>query len=228
MSQSKEKKGFLNGFTLKCIAMATMLVDHVGAILYPYDVWMRYIGRLAFPIYCFLLVEGAIHTSNKSRYMVRLFLFALVSEIPFDLAFNGELVYFGHQNVFFTLFLGVLAITLLEKRVGKNGNIVAVPVILLLFLAELLRMDYGATGVAMILCLYFLYQQKYLKFVGLFFINTLFQGIQSIQFYASFSIIPLLCYNGKRGPKAKYLFYVFYPAHLFILYWINYRYGWRR
>ena len=135
---SPAKKGF-NGSTIKLIAIIAMLIDHIAAtilermimragyflatisadslsqwisehkLLYFSYMTMRLIGRFGFPIFCFLLVEGFQHTRNRIKYALRLFLFALISEIPFDFAFRGEWFYTGYQNVFFTLFLGLLA-----------------------------------------------------------------------------------------------------------------------
>ena len=126
----------INGYDLKMIALVTMLSDHVGAVLlwryieathgYSDGVLMgiyeftRYIGRMAFPIYCFLLVEGFLHTRNKGKYALRLGIFAIISEVPFDLNFTGNLCDFGYQNVFFTLMIGVftmLAYEWVEQKV---------------------------------------------------------------------------------------------------------------
>jgi len=101
---------------LKIIAVISMLTDHIGYVLFPGVMWLRIIGRLAFPIYCFLLVEGAVHTKNIGRYLLRLGAFALISEIPFDLAFKRSLFYPHYQNVFFTLFLGLAMIAVMDRR----------------------------------------------------------------------------------------------------------------
>lgn len=93
---------------LKWIAVLTMVIDHVGAILFPDQIWMRVIGRVAFPIYAYCLAEGFRYTSDYRRYLGRLALFAILSEIPFDLAFYGVPFSFAHQNVFFTLTLGLI------------------------------------------------------------------------------------------------------------------------
>ena len=102
----------INSFQLKWIAVITMIIDHTGAVLFPDDMVFRYIGRIAFPIFCFLLVEGFFHTRDVRKYMLRLGLFALISEIPYDLAFRDTVLEFEHQNVFFALLLGVFYNTL--------------------------------------------------------------------------------------------------------------------
>ncbi len=137
------------GSTLKLIAMFSMLMDHIGAILldrimiqhgamevidqqtfevfleanagvyYTYQI-LRFVGRIAFPIFCFLLVQGFLHTRNLKKYLSRLFLFALISEIPFDLALPGRLFAWEYQNVYFTLFLGVLALVGIRIAEGKK------------------------------------------------------------------------------------------------------------
>ena len=118
----QEKAVGLSGSTLKLIAIVTMFIDHLGVVAFetqisnymvPYYI-MRLIGRLAFPIFCFLLVEGFFHTRDVKKYALRLLVFAFISEIPFDLAFNRQMFYWRHQNVFFTLFIGLLVIALLE------------------------------------------------------------------------------------------------------------------
>lgn len=207
----------INGFTLKWIAIITMTIDHVGAVLYPQYTMLRMIGRISFPIFCFLLVEGAMHTGNIRNYEKRLLVFAFISEIPFDLAFYGELT-LSHQNVFFTLFLGVCVIEVL--RYEKSGIYAVLAVGGAMLLAQELAMDYGMAGIIFILCFYFFYQRKVMKqlaFAGANF--WCYQGME-VQYYAALAVIPMLLYNGERGPKMKYFFYLFYPVHLLILYLI--------
>ena len=142
----------INTFTLKMIAIVSMLIDHMGAILFPQYIILRYIGRIAFPIYTYTLVEGFMHTRDIKKYMVRLGIFALLSEIPFDLAFRGSVIYIQKQNVFFTLFLGVLMLYLLLK--SRNRIQSAALVLAILLLSEFLRTDYSSMGLLMILCFY--------------------------------------------------------------------------
>lgn len=215
MEQKQERFG-LNGFTLKCIAMICMFIDHTGAVLFPQYMILRIIGRLAFPIYCFLLAEGAVHTGDIRKYGLRLFLFALISEVPFDLAFFGR-IYWEHQNVFFTLFLGVAAIGLIKS--AKNEITIILAAIGGIFLADWLNTDYGGFGIVLILSYYFLHEKKLLRHVAMAAENILLRGL-GVQAYASFAALPMMLYNGRRGPSLKYFFYVFYPAHLLILYLI--------
>lgn len=242
--QTEEYRRFLSGNVLKCIAMVTMFMDHIGLLLFPDYRIFRIIGRLAFPIYCFLLVEGAVHTSNPKRYLGRLFLFALVSEIPFNLAIGGTIWYPAAQNVLFTLILGLLAILFLKghKLEGKQepifiSGIWLLLVLVLVLLAEFARTDYGAGGVILIL-IFYLFRSEWLKKSLLFAaaVVFLYGGIEN---YAILSLVPILCYNGKRSalpsgrrkdntepesrekyrPDARrYFFYLFYPVHLIFLY----------
>ncbi|MFP3154115.1 conjugal transfer protein TraX [Lachnospiraceae bacterium ZAX-1] len=213
----KQGKIGISGFYLKMIAMASMLIDHTGAALFPQYIELRMIGRLAFPIYCFLLVEGAIHTLDIKKYQKRLFLFALLSEMPFDLVHTGKLFDFQAQNVFFTLFLGLTAIRILAKSDNKIKKVIYV--VLILLLAEFAQIDYSSSGVLIIMCFYLFYNRNLVKSVSFGVVNSFFGGIQN---YALFSLIPILLYNGERGKKVKYIFYIFYPAHLLVLYWIKY------
>ncbi len=206
----------ISGFTLKWIAMIAMLVDHVGAVLYPQHIIFRIIGRIAFPVFCFLLVEGAVHTRDIRSYEKRLFLFALISEVPFDLVFYGS-VGLQHQNVFFTLLAGLIMLDVLKKNMGVIFEIAAVAGAMLA--SEVMGSDYGAYGIIIIICFYALYQKRLGKQIAFAGINYLYYG-GGIQVYAGLAAIPLLLYNGTRGPKMKYFFYVFYPLHLLILYLI--------
>ena len=98
----------LNSLHLKLLAVVTMLIDHMGFTLFPHAVWMRAVGRLAFPIFCFLIAEGCAHTHDKKRYAGRLLLFAVLSELPFNLMCSGQWLSWNYQNVLWTLLIGAL------------------------------------------------------------------------------------------------------------------------
>ncbi len=209
-----EKRRFgISGFTLKWIAMVCMLTDHVGAVLFPQYIQLRIIGRLAFPIYCFLLVEGAVHTGNIRRYELRLLAFAALSEIPFDLAFYSR-ISFSHQNVFFTLFLGLIVVEQYQKNRTKLSSLFIF--IAAMVLAEVLRTDYGAAGIVYILYFYLLHQYFFARQAVFAAMNFLLYGM-GVQGYAGLAVFPMLLYNGKKGPSMKYFFYLFYPAHLLVI-----------
>lgn len=211
----------LDGTVLKLIACLSMFIDHLGAVCFSGMMGFRIIGRLAFPIYCFLLVEGAVHTRNMKKYILRMGIFALISEVPFDLAFYHRLVYTGHQNVFFTLGLGLLAIWFLEHPIEqldipdvlyKLLVIIAVGLI-----AEFFNMDYGFTGIAVICVFYYLRGQPQLKYP---IAAILLAAMGGVEVYAVLALIPILLYNGQRGRQTKamqYGFYIFYPAHLLLI-----------
>lgn len=228
----------LAGSTLKLIAVITMLIDHMGAalvgplrrslpegntlgdlcrLLYPH---MRHIGRLAFPIFCFLLVEGFLHTRNVRKYAFRLFLFALISEFPFDYAFSNQFIRNAHQNVYFTLLIGLLVMIGIsyfdcrpaKSHIGNYGNLFAQIAIAAagLWLAGFLHTDYSYKGVFLIIVLYSLRLDRRLQ--------AIFGAITiSWEAVAPLAFIPIWFYNGRRGRQMKYFFYWFYPVHLLIL-----------
>lgn len=211
------KKMILSGLTgaqLKMIAVITMVIDHIGAILLPEEMVFRYIGRLSFPIFCFLLVEGFIHTKNIYKYILRLGIFALLSEIPYDLAFFDTIFHWDKQNVFFSLCLG--AGVLYVIKFTKNNIEKTIYILFAMLFAEALRSDYGAFGVALIIWFYMLYDDKNWKLLGGAIWN--FYGGIGIQSYGAFAMIPIALYNGEKGRQIKYLFYLFYPLHLLLLY----------
>lgn len=275
--------------------------ENIG--LYSLNIVMRLIGRIAFPIFCFLLVEGFRYTHNKWKYALRLAIFALVSEIPFNLAFKGDFFDLSYQNVFFTLLIGLLVLigfeTIREKlaevkwlpvlaaggvvAVGfvvtyrfyniiqfinmilitaqtgmeialDNGSkiiilvvITALCLLIYLFmskksslqkasirfadllilaagmlLADLLKTDYSAFGVLTIAVVYGLRKSNFKAVAGAC-ITLLIMSLSELTSF--FALIPAALYNGKRGLKMKYVFYVFYPAHLLILHLICYFMG---
>jgi TraX protein. len=203
----------LNSFQLKCIAVLTMIIDHTGAVLFPGDLVFRYIGRISFPIFCFLLVEGFSHTRDMRKYMLRLGVFAVISEIPYDLAFRDTVLEFGHQNVFFSLFIGVVMMYALEKN--AEWPIKVTEVLLAMWVAVFLRTDYGFKGILLISNYYFLRRYRWRKHVAGAVWNLLWNQIQR---YGVFATVFLVLYNGEKGPSMKYFFYLFYPLHLLVLY----------
>ena len=264
-----ENTNRLSGYHLKMIALITMFIDHVAAVLIwrtyvasyritasmqtsnnivdriivwvadnqdaVYSVYeiMRYIGRMAFPIYCFLLVEGFLHTRNVAKYAGRLVIFALISEIPFDLAIEGKWITFAYSNVFFTLALGLIAIWGLsyveklyefwqEKQWEEIlGRILSLSAALILivgigaFAEIVLHTDYGIGGIVAIAVIYLLRKQKTIAFGASVLALTVITG--DIEILALAMLYPVMKYDGSRGKNMKYVFYVFYPAHLFAL-----------
>ena len=203
----------LNSFQLKCIAVLTMIIDHTGAVLFPGDLVFRYIGRISFPVFCFLLVEGSSHTRDMRKYMLRLGVFAVISEIPYDLAFRDTVLEFGHQNVFFSLFIGVVMMYALEKN--AEWPIKVTEVLLAMWVAVFLRTDYGFKGILLISIYYFLRRYRWRKHAAGAVWNLLWNQIQR---YGVFATVFLVLYNGEKGPSMKYFFYLFYPLHLLVLY----------
>ena len=215
----------MSSLVLKIAALITMIIDHYGAIFQSDIITYRIIGRLAFPIYCFLLVEGYTHTSNIKKYASRLITFALFSEIPFDLAFFGK-IGFEHQNIFFTLFIGLAAIYFIDNKEGKYNNNSALVIFAAAILATLLRTDYQFIGIIYILAFYFTRNQpkhkKFLVTALIMFAVNLSAGY--LQQFSLLALIPIYFYNNKQGRKNKVLqmsFYIAYPLHLMIFYLLN-------
>lgn len=308
------RRGGISGSTVKIIAVAAMLIDHTAAvvlirqivsngydssILLPLYNIMRLIGRLGFPIFCFLLVEGFRRTRDVRKYALRLGVFALISEIPFNLALTGSLWASRYQNVYFTLFLGLFTLCVYEffekcgrgevKKMPKalEGFFIAAGVafttiyfgvwlgirffgwgevreyltlskawpagfgltcgivcaglaaflvlygrekgrgriwilggdltvlVLVMYLADLLRTDYAGMGVLTITVMYLLRKNRAAAMGAGCVVLTL---MESSEIFAFFALIPVVLYNGKRGMKMKYFFYAFYPVHLLLLY----------
>ncbi len=213
-------------FTLKLLALITMIIDHVGAVFFPNYPILRIIGRLAFPIYCFLLVEGYFHTRDIRKYSLRLLIFALVSEVPFDLAFNGKLTS-NHQNIFFTLFLGLMAIHLIHTLNKENLIIAFAGAVLMMFFAEYISSDYGSLGILYIITFYLLKSVDGMaKLLLMTFLIAVLNFLMSggLQNYSVLSSVFIIQYDGTQGPKNKFLqygFYIMYPLHLAIIYLIK-------
>ena len=222
----------LSGSMLKLIAVISMIIDHVGCHLVDHNIillqaggyklplyrLMRDLGRFAFPIFCFLLIEGFLHTRNKIRYGASLAILAVISEIPYDLEHNGTL-YYPEQNVFFTLLLGYLGLCAIERFREKPLR-VFLSLLCLAVVSYFLDADYSIQGFAFIILLYALREQKILRVFTAVLLNN-FR-------FAALAFLPISLYNGKRGfirgAFLKYLFYLIYPVHIFIIYLIKLNY----
>ena len=229
--------GGINANQLRVLAMFLMLLDHLWATLVPGNFWMTCLGRLAFPIFAFQISEGFFHSADRRRYAKRLFLFALLSEVPFDLIYGGTMLYPFHQNVMFTLLLGLLACCAIDRARGERTaratlrGALSVAGILLLSLIGMV--DYGWKGVMTVVAFYLLRDFPFAwlaQFVALMLLNiVLFKG-QTIpllgwdfptQGFAVLALLPIWLYNGRRGGGGKTLqtaFYAFYPVHMLVLY----------
>lgn len=240
-----QKRG-LSQETLKLIACMTMLVDHLAVIIVMGSLYsthhgmrleiyetMRLIGRIAFPIYCFLLAEGSAHTHNPVRYGLRLAICALLSELPYDLALWGRITW-QHQNVMVTLFLGFCALEVMKRCPNLPLKLLlALP---FAALAEFAGGDYGAKGImlvvlfaltrriphrhlAQVLGIWFVFSPNHAMFL-----NWMEQLSVTTQEWAVLAILPITLYDGRKVTKSKAVqwgFYLFYPAHLLLLYLIG-------
>lgn len=215
----------MNVLIIKMIALTSMIIDHYGAIFQSGTDIYRIIGRLAFPIYCFLLVEGYFHTKDVKKYAKRLFLFALISEVPFDLAFYNK-IGFVHQNIFFTLFIGLAAIYFIDNKEGKynlNKNLIMAAAGIS---SMILSVDYSIIGIIYILAFYFTRNYPKSKRISTVALVMLLVNLSSsvLQQFSLLALPIIYFYNGELGPKNKVLqilFYVTYPFHLTLFYIMN-------
>ncbi len=206
---------------LKLIACASMLLDHIGAALAPGALWLRIIGRIAFPIYCFLLVEGVHHTRHPGRYALRLAVGMVLSELPFDMLFYGRWTW-GHQNVMVTLLLA-FGMALAMKNT-KSPLVKLLAVAATAVLAELLRTDYAGFGI-LVAALFVLVRDSEFRLpllaLGLPAL-ALLTGHADVELFYVGAVIPIAFYSGRKAtasPAAQWAFYLFYPAHLTVL-WV--------
>ena len=223
-------------YHLKIIAFLTMFIDHIGEAIFPNHLLFRYIGRLAFPIYSFFISEGLKKTSDIKNYLKDLFILAIISEFFYDLCFNSSINLFYRQNTVYTLFIASLSIYFYKKSITYLQKFLSL--FLGMFLSYILMSDYDILGVLLIYIFYFNNNKLKNLFYGILWvtmknINSLLNIFyydfnilsktyiyESLNFYI-FTIIPffiLLFYNGKKGKNAKYIFYILYPLHLFLIY----------
>lgn len=230
----------LSGSALKLLAVVAMICDHVSIHLLRFSsafvspIFHRLpdlsvysllhgFGRIAFPIYAFLLVEGFFHTKSKSIYAKRLAIFALISEIPWNLEHSGSLFLLSSQNVFFTLLAGFLGICLADRiRKGQAGKAEPFALAALLVCSFFAGADYGAAGFGFILILYFLRTESFLQAIA-------GSSVLSAKWKGALAFLLINMYNGERGfiqsKFLKYLFYAIYPAHITVIWLIKRKLG---
>ncbi len=217
-------KHIFNASALKCIAIGIMLIDHIGIMLagngantVVYSI-LRGTGRLAFPIFCFLLVEGFVHTHSCGKYILRLFLFAVASEIPYDLFNFGSVINLTHNNILFTFTIAVGMLFLISKCVGKGNKGLAAAIIIITACAGLsvfLRTEYSWRCIFIVAFLYIArtnFSMRNISVAVMLLIDTSLIGLMSL-----FSLIFISGYNGEKGKFPKWAGYVFYPIHLLVL-----------
>lgn len=244
------RSGTFSADLLKLTAMITMFIDHIGAGILEYlivhvpmsghtyetlitiDQVLRLIGRISFPLYCYLLVQGFLYTKSRLKYAGNLLIFAFLSEYPFDFMLSDSLD-FSSLNVLFTLLIGLLTLWGIEKAGSKIILQVFISIIGILA-AAILHTDYSWIGILLILSLYFLRRDRFLQcsisliifFLAFVFRSAgLYNSIWQAFLYQASSKYTLIfpfwmiyrCNNRRYITKGKYFFYFFYPAHLLLL-----------
>ena len=239
MNKKNSLRGF-NSLSLKLLAMALMLCDHLWATVVPGNNWLTAVGRLAFPIFAFQVAEGFFLTHDRKKYLGRMFIFALISEIPFNLMYYSSVVFPFHQNVMFTFCLAILLMMAME-RAKQKGTVVFILVSLLcvaagLVVGQITMVDYYGSGVVTVLVFYLCRNKPWGwlgQLAGLIWLNCYLLGGMlmpitllghtveiSEQGLAVLALIPIWLYNGKQGPHSRaiqYACYAFYPVHMLVL-----------
>lgn len=228
-------------FSLHIMAMAFMLCDHLWGTIIPGNDWLTCIGRVAFPIFAFMIVEGYFHTGNLRKYVKRLLIFALISEIPFNLAMGSSLFYPIHQNVLWSFLISIGLIHWNEKTRHKpiyKRILVGITTVCIGYIGGLLTfVDFYHAGILMVLAFYVFRGKTWWHIAGqlicMWYINceilggfgyeiVLFGATQFIprQSFALLALIPIWLYKGRQGHHSKafrYICYGFYPLHLLVL-----------
>lgn len=242
-----EKRKFdISSVGLHIFAMIFMLMDHMWATVFTNAQWLTQVGRLAFPIFAFMIVEGYTHTKNLKKYVLRLLIFAVITEIPFNLMVSNRVSYYPNQNVLWTFLISIGLIHLNELARKKNKiwltliTMVGTSV-LGYFIGYITFVDYNGGGILMVLLFYFFRGRKWWCFLGqlagLYYINVeLLQGLYFEvelfghsfeivqQGFAILSLAFIWLYRGRQGKKSKafqYFCYAFYPAHMLILWLVS-------
>ena len=238
---AKKFKLETTSFSLHMMAMIFMLCDHLWGTIIPGNDWLTCIGRLTFPIYAFLIVEGYFHTKSLKKYIGRLLIFAILSEIPFNLAMGSSLFFPIHQNVLWSFLISIGLIhwneKVKERKLWKRILVGIITLCIASIVGIITFVDYYNAGILMVLVFYFFKDKKWWCYLGqlvcMWYINfemlgglsyevNLFGQTHFIarQGFALLALIPIWLYRGKQGYHSKalqYTYYAFYPVHLLIL-----------
>ena len=210
----------LNGTVLKLLAMLSMVFDHVGDNFFPDQKWMRILGRIAMPLFAFATVEAYLHTRNRKKYLLRLLLMGLISEIPFDLVLFGKPFEFSHQNIMLTFAYAILGLLCYDRIKGDRKISVPGLLVLLLFMFSsiFLFLDYNMVALTVIYVFYLLREKPlWIRNLIAMAIYFLFRN-KGIYALGLLGFLPIFLYDGQRGKGLKWLFYLFYPGHLLLIY----------
>ena len=227
---------------LHIMAMIFMLCDHLWGTIVPGNDWLTCVGRISFPIFAFLIVEGYFHTGNLKKYVCRLFLFAILSEIPFNLVMGSSVFYPFHQNVLWSFLISIGLIHWNEKARATSKIWIQVltaglSILVGYFVGLVTFVDFYHAGSLTVLVFYFFRKRKWWCYIGqvvcLWYINAEILGGFTYEFqlagktiffarqeFALLALIPIWLYHGKQGyhnKKLQYFYYLFYPVHLLVL-----------
>ena len=217
----------MNRNALKIIAVVSMLIDHIGWQFFPDAIWLRIIGRIAFPIFAFFIAQGMFYTRSRKKYILNMLWIGLVSQVPYT--FLSSRMY--NLNIMFSFIIAALIIVLIEELKKKPNVGYSILLGIIFVVAELLSafsiLSYGILGVLLVLCFYFIKSKGWSFAVAavLIVLMTVKDVLRSgfafdniIQIFSLLSLTILLLYNGGKGKaNLKYMFYIFYPAHLAII-----------
>ncbi|MBS5989524.1 TraX family protein [Anaerococcus hydrogenalis] len=222
-----QEKYQINGAVLKYIAFISMFIDHFNkAIITPYLNYQQplvaistifdIIGRIAFPIFAFMIVEGFYKTKSRGKYLRNLLIFAIISEIPYDMFQSKVFINNRSQNIMWALALGLLTLIIVDKLKGKIKNKYTWLILSILvvgvnaIIATLLSFDYDYYSIIIIFILYLFYDKRL--------VGSLISYLVIIkEVYAILGFAVINFYNGEKGKQNKLFNYLFYPVHLLIL-----------
>ncbi len=241
MSEKVMNKG-VSSFTLHIIAMVLMLCDHLWATVIPGNFWLTCVGRLAFPMFAFMVVEGYHHTKSYKKYMLRLLVFAIISEMPFNIMSGGSIIYPFHQNVLWSFLIALLGVRLMDKARSKFNPIVSAVLCIIIIgvfsiMGLLTMVDYYNYGILMVFAFYIFSGETWKHWIcqllallyinnfmmkGMYFPISIFGTTFNVyqQSFAVLSLPIIWSYKGEKGYSSKfiqYAFYAFYPVHILIL-----------
>lgn len=214
----------MSSFSIKIIAAITMLIDHIGFAIFPNNLLLRIIGRISMPLFAFQIAIGFEKTRNREKYILRMLIFAIVSQLPFYLMYSTQGLD-APLNIGFTFLLSLLILYSFENIKNIWGKIICITLIVL----ECLFLDYDYYISGAFLVILFFYTRKNKSVMAILYsIFTVIYAIcvktsNAIAIFEILALIPLLTFNDKKGYNIKYLFYIFYPLHMLLIYFFTLR-----